>query len=129
MKKKTLIRIPLSHPALDSSASSNRGKKKSHSQLSTHRLHSSPSRIKKPTPSPPAGVLVRVSIFSDLECEMISSTMATNPEVCSLLSSTVDVWLLVITATADQRRSFSVSKNNYDQQEPHDLLKHGAAED
>ncbi|PKU62625.1 hypothetical protein MA16_Dca016573 [Dendrobium catenatum] len=60
---------------------------------------------------------------------MISSTMATNPEVRSLLSSTADVWLPVITASADQRRSFAVSKNNDDQQEPHDLLKHEASED
>lgn len=39
--------------------------------------------------------------------EMISSTMAEDPEVRSLLSSTADVWMPVITATSDERRNFT----------------------
>ncbi|KAJ4970969.1 hypothetical protein NE237_004068 [Protea cynaroides] len=38
--------------------------------------------------------------------EMISSTMASDPQVQSLLSSTADVWMPVITATSDERRTF-----------------------
>lgn len=38
---------------------------------------------------------------------MISSTMAEDPEVRSLLSSTADVWMPVITATSDERRNFT----------------------
>ncbi|GAB4832691.1 hypothetical protein Ancab_006707 [Ancistrocladus abbreviatus] len=41
--------------------------------------------------------------------EMISSTMAADPQVKSLLSSTADVWMPVITATSDERRNFSTS--------------------
>ncbi|XP_042513411.1 uncharacterized protein LOC122088275 [Macadamia integrifolia] len=40
--------------------------------------------------------------------EMISSTMASDPQVQSLLSSTADVWMPVITATSDERRTFTV---------------------
>ncbi|GAB2289100.1 hypothetical protein Dimus_023401 [Dionaea muscipula] len=39
--------------------------------------------------------------------EMISSAMAEDPQVKSLLSSTADVWMPVITATSDERRKFS----------------------
>ncbi|KAF5736395.1 hypothetical protein HS088_TW14G00537 [Tripterygium wilfordii] len=39
--------------------------------------------------------------------ELISSTMATDPQVQSLLSGTADVWMPVITATADERRNFT----------------------
>ncbi|KAI5647695.1 hypothetical protein M9H77_33700 [Catharanthus roseus] len=38
--------------------------------------------------------------------KMISSTMASDPDVQSLLSSTADLWMPVITATSDERRSF-----------------------
>ena len=41
--------------------------------------------------------------------EMISSAMASDPQVQSLLSSTADVWMPVITATADERRKFTAS--------------------
>ncbi|GAV77612.1 hypothetical protein CFOL_v3_21083 [Cephalotus follicularis] len=41
--------------------------------------------------------------------EMISSAMAADPQVQSLLSGTADVWVPVITATADERRNFTVS--------------------
>ncbi|EPS68425.1 hypothetical protein M569_06342, partial [Genlisea aurea] len=38
--------------------------------------------------------------------ELISSTMAADPQVRTLLSSTADIWMPVITATSDERRSF-----------------------
>ena len=41
--------------------------------------------------------------------EMISSAMTTDPQVHSLLSGTADLWLPVITATADERRNFTAS--------------------
>ncbi|KAA8515730.1 hypothetical protein F0562_018659 [Nyssa sinensis] len=41
--------------------------------------------------------------------EMISSAMAADPQVQSLLSSTADVWMPVITATSDERRNFKAS--------------------
>ncbi|KAM1018033.1 hypothetical protein ACFX13_040322 [Malus domestica] len=41
--------------------------------------------------------------------EMISSAMAADPQVKSLLSGTADVWMPVITATADERRNFTTS--------------------
>lgn len=44
--------------------------------------------------------------------EMISSAMAADPQVKSLLSSTADVWLPVITATSDERRTFTASKGD-----------------
>lgn len=39
--------------------------------------------------------------------EMISSTMASDPQVKSLLSGTADVWMPVITATSEERRNFT----------------------
>lgn len=39
--------------------------------------------------------------------EMISSTMADDPQVRMLLSSTADIWMPVITATSDERRNFT----------------------
>ncbi|CAL9003945.1 hypothetical protein PRUPE_2G003100 [Prunus persica] len=41
--------------------------------------------------------------------EMISSAMASDPQVKSLLSGTADVWMPVITANADERRNFTSS--------------------
>lgn len=41
--------------------------------------------------------------------EMISSAMAADPQVKSLLSGTADVWMPVITANADERRNFTSS--------------------
>lgn len=41
--------------------------------------------------------------------QMISSAMAADPQVQSLLSSTADVWMPVITANADERRAFTVT--------------------
>lgn len=39
--------------------------------------------------------------------ELISETMAADPQVRTLLSSTADVWLPVVTATSDERRNFT----------------------
>ncbi|KAL2251344.1 UNVERIFIED_CONTAM: hypothetical protein Sindi_2256700, partial [Sesamum indicum] len=39
--------------------------------------------------------------------ELISSTMAEDPQVRTLLSTTADVWMPVITATSDERRNFT----------------------
>ncbi|KAL6125138.1 hypothetical protein ACLB2K_073198 [Fragaria x ananassa] len=41
--------------------------------------------------------------------EMISSAMASDPQVKSLLSGTADVWMPVITASAEERRTFTAS--------------------
>lgn len=41
--------------------------------------------------------------------EMISSAMAADPQVQSLLSDTADIWMPVITASADERRQFTSS--------------------
>ncbi|KAG5253655.1 ecotropic viral integration site protein [Salix suchowensis] len=40
---------------------------------------------------------------------MISSALASDPQVQSLLSDTADVWMPVITANADERRNFTAS--------------------
>ncbi|KAI6675818.1 hypothetical protein NL676_036614 [Syzygium grande] len=39
--------------------------------------------------------------------EMISSAIASDPHVQSLLSGTADIWMPVITASADERRNFA----------------------
>ncbi|XP_057951493.1 uncharacterized protein LOC131146146 [Malania oleifera] len=44
--------------------------------------------------------------------EMISSAMAADPQVQTLLSSTANVWMPVITATTDERRNFSASTSD-----------------
>ncbi|KAF2319336.1 hypothetical protein GH714_014869 [Hevea brasiliensis] len=41
--------------------------------------------------------------------EMISSAMNADPQVQSLLSGTADVWMPVITATAEERRNFTAA--------------------
>ncbi|KAB2068438.1 hypothetical protein E1A91_A08G034100v1 [Gossypium mustelinum] len=41
--------------------------------------------------------------------EMISSAMAADPQVRSLLSGTADLWMPVITANADERRNLAAS--------------------
>ncbi|WCJ19021.1 hypothetical protein M5689_001332 [Euphorbia peplus] len=53
--------------------------------------------------------LDKLSAKLDHVDEMISSAMASDPQVQSLLSSTADVWMPVITATADERRNFTAS--------------------
>lgn len=51
--------------------------------------------------------LDKLSAKLDDADEMISSTMATDPQVRTLLSNTADVWMPVITATTEERRIFS----------------------
>lgn len=46
--------------------------------------------------------------------EMISSAMAADPQVQSLLSSTADLWMPVITATSDERRNFTAQIDDID---------------
>ncbi|XP_058723123.1 uncharacterized protein LOC131594942 [Vicia villosa] len=53
--------------------------------------------------------LDRLSAKLDDVDEMISSTMAADPQVRSLLSCTADVWMPVITATTEERRNFTAS--------------------
>ncbi|GAU48764.1 hypothetical protein TSUD_281150 [Trifolium subterraneum] len=53
--------------------------------------------------------LDRLSAKLDDVDEMISSTMAADPQVRSLLSCTADVWMPVITATSEERRNFTAS--------------------
>jgi hypothetical protein len=48
---------------------------------------------------------------------MISSAMASDPEVKSLLSSTSDIWMPVITASADERRGFAGTSSEGSQEE------------
>lgn len=65
-----------------------------------------------------AAELDKLSAKLDDVDKMISSAMADDPQVQSLLSSTADVWMPVITATADQRREFSGStdEDNHEEQ-------------
>ncbi|XP_068640830.1 uncharacterized protein [Aristolochia californica] len=51
--------------------------------------------------------LDRLSAKLDDVDEMISSTMASDPDVQSLLSSTANLWMPVITATSEERRNFT----------------------
>ena len=53
--------------------------------------------------------LDKLSAKLDNVDEMISTAMAADPQVQSLLSSTADVWMPVITATSDERRNFTAS--------------------
>lgn len=62
-----------------------------------------------PTQLEIAKELDKLSAKLDDVDEMISSAMAADPEVQSLLSGTADVWMPVITATADGRRNFTAS--------------------
>ncbi|XP_058225169.1 uncharacterized protein LOC131334252 [Rhododendron vialii] len=59
-----------------------------------------------------ANELDKLSAKLDDVDEMISSAMAADPQVKSLLSSTADVWLPVITATSDERRTFTASNGD-----------------
>ncbi|KAM7476656.1 hypothetical protein LguiB_023899 [Lonicera macranthoides] len=44
--------------------------------------------------------------------DMISTAIASDPEVKSLLSSTADLWVPVITASSDERRNFTASSSS-----------------
>ncbi|KAL6514989.1 hypothetical protein OROGR_020568 [Orobanche gracilis] len=54
-----------------------------------------------------ANELDKLSAKLDDVDELISTTMATDPQVRTLLSTTADVWMPVITATCDERRNFA----------------------
>ncbi|PIN15594.1 hypothetical protein CDL12_11767 [Handroanthus impetiginosus] len=54
-----------------------------------------------------ANELDKLSVKLDNVDELISSTMAADPQVRTLLSTTADVWMPVITATSDERRNFT----------------------
>lgn len=54
-----------------------------------------------------AAELDRLSARLENVDKMISSAMTSDPEVKSLLSSTADIWMPVITASADERRGFA----------------------
>ncbi|KAI3697346.1 hypothetical protein L6452_30305 [Arctium lappa] len=56
-----------------------------------------------------ASELDKLSAKLDDVDEMISSAIAADPQVKSLLSSTADVWMPVITATSDERQNFVAS--------------------
>ncbi|KAK3423079.1 hypothetical protein EUGRSUZ_G03411 [Eucalyptus grandis] len=51
--------------------------------------------------------LDKLSMKLDDVDEMISSAIASDPHVQSLLSGTADIWMPVITASADERRNFA----------------------
>ena len=56
-----------------------------------------------------ASELDKLSAKLDDVDEMISTTMAADPQVRSLLSGTANVWMPVITATTEERRNFTAS--------------------
>jgi len=64
-----------------------------------------------------AAELDKLSSRLDNVDKMISSAMASDPEVKSLLSSTADIWMPVITASADERRGFAGRSNEGNQDE------------
>ena len=64
-----------------------------------------------------AAELDRLSARLDNVDKMISSAMTSDPEVKSLLSSTADVWMPVITASADERRGFAETSGDKEEQE------------
>ncbi|XP_047336612.1 uncharacterized protein LOC124940171 [Impatiens glandulifera] len=61
--------------------------------------------------------LDRLSSKLDDVDQMISSSMAADPQVKCLLSSTADVWMPVITATSEQRRNFTTSVSGDEKRE------------
>jgi hypothetical protein len=67
-----------------------------------------------------AAELDRLSAKLDDVDKMISSAMADDPQVKSILSSTADVWMPVITANANERREFAgaSSENNLQDKDP-----------
>ncbi|OEL36016.1 hypothetical protein BAE44_0002950 [Dichanthelium oligosanthes] len=64
-----------------------------------------------------AAELDKLSSRLDNVDNMISSAMASDPEVKSLLSSTADIWMPVITASADERRGFAGTSSEGSQEE------------
>lgn len=64
-----------------------------------------------------AAELDRLSARLDNVDKMISSAITSDPEVKSLLSSTSDVWMPVITASANERRGFTGTSGDKEEQE------------
>ncbi|MCL7023224.1 hypothetical protein MKW94_011101 [Papaver nudicaule] len=69
-------------------------------------------------PKKPAGAIDELEIAKELDKlsakldhvdEMITSAIAEDPQVQTLLSSTADLWMPVITATSEERRKFTAS--------------------
>ncbi|KAF9597998.1 hypothetical protein IFM89_023513 [Coptis chinensis] len=69
-------------------------------------------------PSKPSETLDELEIAQELDKlsakldhvdELISSTMAADPQVQTLLSSTAQLWMPLITATSDERRNLAAS--------------------
>ncbi|KAL5707679.1 hypothetical protein ACHQM5_018551 [Ranunculus cassubicifolius] len=56
-----------------------------------------------------ANELDKLSAKLDHVDEMISSTIAEDPQVKTLLSNTAELWLPVITANSDERRNLAAS--------------------
>ncbi|KAL6656455.1 hypothetical protein ACP70R_007281 [Stipagrostis hirtigluma subsp. patula] len=63
-----------------------------------------------------AAELDKLSARLDNVDKMISSAMASDPEVKSLLSSTADIWMPVITASSDERREFAGTSSEGNQE-------------
>uniref|UniRef100_A0ACD5Y2A6 Uncharacterized protein n=1 Tax=Avena sativa TaxID=4498 RepID=A0ACD5Y2A6_AVESA len=64
-----------------------------------------------------AAELDRLSARIENVDKMISSAMSSDPEVKSLLSSTSDIWMPVITASADERRGFAGTSGDQEEQD------------
>ncbi|KAI3910546.1 hypothetical protein MKW98_027828 [Papaver atlanticum] len=69
-------------------------------------------------PKKPTGTMDELEIAKELDKlsaklddvdEMITSAIAEDPQVQTLLSSTADLWMPVITATSEERRKFTAS--------------------
>ena len=74
-------------------------------------------------PSKSAQPLTEVEIANELDKlsakiddvdEMISSALASDPQVQTLLSGTADVWMPVITANSEERLNFTASIDDLD---------------
>uniref|UniRef100_A0ACD5YCA4 Uncharacterized protein n=1 Tax=Avena sativa TaxID=4498 RepID=A0ACD5YCA4_AVESA len=79
------------------------------------------TKVPEPTPKQLdeleiAAELDRLSARIENVDKMISSAMASDPEMKSLLSSTSDIWMPVITASADERRGFAWTSGDQEEQ-------------
>ncbi|KAJ0259228.1 Uncharacterized protein HA466_0056130 [Hirschfeldia incana] len=67
-----------------------------------------------------ANELDKLSAKLDDVDEMISSALASDPQVQTLLSGTADVWLPVITANTEERLNFTASIGDDDDEDKDD---------
>uniref|UniRef100_A0ACD5XVF1 Uncharacterized protein n=1 Tax=Avena sativa TaxID=4498 RepID=A0ACD5XVF1_AVESA len=79
------------------------------------------TKVPEPTPKQLdeleiAAELDRLSARIENVDKMISSAMASDPEMKSLLSSTSNIWMPVITASADERRGFAGTSGDQEEQ-------------